>query len=109
VSFDGLLISVATLKRIGSSKDKYGNVEKNYTTVASNIKCRLSINASIENELDRDSTTTTGILFTRYTPIYAKDVFEIDGITWEVVGEALLKQNSIANHHYEINVEKRKV
>jgi len=53
MSFDALLINVATLKRIGSSKDTYGNLDKTYTTIASNIKCRLNNNTTMENELKR--------------------------------------------------------
>jgi hypothetical protein len=106
MSFDGLLINVATLKRIGSSKDTYGNLDKTYTTVASNIKCRLNVSTTMENELNRDSIVTEATVFTRYTPVYAKDLLEIAGQIWHVMGDPILRQNSIAGHHYEIPVEK---
>lgn len=109
MSFDALLINVATLKRIGQSKDTYGNLDKTYTTIASNIKCRINVDSTMESEVNRDSVVTDATVFTRYTPIYAKDLLQIDSVTYEVMGEPTLRQNSIAGHHYEIKVEKRKV
>ena len=107
MSFDGLLIDLATIKRQGSTKDKYGNVEKTYSTLTTGIACRLAINSALENDVDRNTNTQAGVVFTRNSTIIAEDILEIDGLTWLVIGEPIVKQDSKNNHHYEINVEKR--
>ena len=105
MSFDSLLNESATLRRLAGTTDRYGNVIRDFDTEAT-IKVRLDYQSASESEDDAESTNTSARIYTRYLDINAFDELIIDGITWRVVGEPILRHTASSAHHLEINAEK---
>ncbi len=104
MSFDALLTQTATLKRLTGAVDRYGNKTPVFEEEAT-ISVRLDYQTASEAELGAASTSTAARLYTRYTDINAHDEFIIEGETWRVIGEPIVR-SSTSYHHLEINVER---
>jgi hypothetical protein len=106
MSFDALLNKLVTIKRLSGSTDRYGNIEKVYTNLATDIAFRFDEQTGTEVEADANSTIKRARGFTRYSDIEPADLIEYDSEIWEVVAYPLLRQKANNNHHYELDLKK---
>lgn len=104
MSFDSLLTQTATLRRLTGALDRYGNETPTFADEAT-IKVRLDFQSTSEVETNAASTATGARIYTRYTDITAHDELIIEGETWRVIGDPIVR-NSMSYHHLEINVER---
>jgi S-adenosylmethionine hydrolase len=104
MSFDSLLNQSATIRRLTGAVDRYGNVEKTYENDET-IRVRVDHQNASEIEINAGSTTTTARIYTRYLDINAHDELVIDGVTWRIIGEPIVRQTASLFHHLEINAE----
>lgn len=104
MSFDSLLNQSATVRRLTGTTDRYGNVEKAYEDDAT-IRVRVDQQNASEIETNAGSTTTTARIYTRHLDINAHDELVIDGVTWRIIGEPIIRQTASQFHHLEINAE----
>jgi hypothetical protein len=105
MSFDRLLNSQAVVMRLTGSTDTYGNVERAFTAVAT-IRVRLDVSSSVETTDDRESTTQTGVVYTREHDVRPSDLLNVDSVAWEVSGVPIPRFSPASLHHYEIPVRR---
>jgi hypothetical protein len=105
MSFDKLLNQVATVKRLEGTKDRYGNVEREYETHASNVMVRVDPTAPGEVEGSSNSTSIRARIFTRYYDIKSADILEVNGENWQVTGPPVERRTAALSHHFEIDAK----
>ena len=107
MSFDRLLNAEAVVMRLTGNTDTYGNVERAFSPVAT-IKVRLDVSSSVETTDDRESTTQTGVVYTREPDVRPSDLLNVDSVAWEVSGVPIPRFSPASLHHYEIPVRRVK-
>lgn len=105
MSFDRLLNAEAVVLRLTGSTDAYGNVERAFSPVAT-IRVRLDVSSSTETTDDRESTTQTGVVYTRDPDVRPSDLLNVDSVAWEVSGVPIPRFSPASLHHYEIPVRR---
>ena len=106
-SFDDLLISRCNILRRSTVKDTHGNTSRDFTTLATDVPCRLSQTAmfsrSKETKADKSVATKGATLFIRpYAGLNEHDWILLAGKMWDVVA---INNPSGADHHWELAIE----
>lgn len=106
MSYTSLLIRNATISReTANGFDDYGNIIKDWVTVASDVPCRIVMQSSSESLDDRNTVVKNGLLFLLpNADITFLDRVEIDNETWEVFGEPNYINGLAGVHHVEAPV-----
>jgi len=107
VTFRSLLISTGTVTRLTEDGfDDYGNIIEDWVAEHTDIPCRVDYRGGTENVEDRNTVTTTAVIFIEAVyDVQHLDRITVDSVVWEVSAAPTLRQNSTGAHHYEVPVE----
>lgn len=99
-----LLVRDVTIVHPGSTTDRYSNTVANWDTATRTIASGWLAQRDATEVLDgRDALVTTLVLFLDAgTDITGRDRVDVDGITYEVVGNPLLAWTPRGAHHLEV-------